>query len=96
MKLTELMHLQQILGKNGKVQEYDLNDNLVFEGEYKDGQRYNGTYIKAKYIYNLMIELSLSFIPKQPDIMTNMFTQIIERASITICPVLNSVGLQMS
>ena len=53
-------------GKNGKVQEYDLNDNLVFEGEYKDGQRYNGTYIvrMISKIYYFIIERGI-FVQKK-------------------------------
>ena len=29
--------------KNGKVKEYDENNNLIFEGEYLNGKKWNGT-----------------------------------------------------
>ena len=28
--------------KNGKGKEYDRDDNLIFEGEYLNGKRWNG------------------------------------------------------
>ena len=48
-------------GKNGMVKEYDINNNLIFEGEYLNGKRYNGTYIikMQEKVYYYIIEQGL-------------------------------------
>ena len=53
-------------GKNGKVKEYDMNNNLIFEGEYKNGKRYNGTYIikLREKVYYFIIEQGI-FVQKK-------------------------------
>ena len=45
-------------GKNGQVKEYDIINNLVFEGEYRNGKRYNGTNIikMREKVYYFIIE----------------------------------------
>ena len=53
-------------GLNGKVKEYDINDNLLFEGEYRNGKRYNGTYIikMREKVYYFIIERGI-FVQKK-------------------------------
>ena len=46
------------MDKDGKGKEYDLNgSDLLFEGEYLNGQRWNGKGKKYDYDINKMIEL---------------------------------------
>ena len=53
-------------GKNGQVKEYDLNNNLIFEGELKNRKRYNGTYIikLREKVYYFIIERGI-FVQKK-------------------------------
>ncbi len=41
--------------RNGKGKEYDTDGNMIFEGEYLKGKRWNGTgyYINNIKIYEL-------------------------------------------
>ena len=57
-------------GKNGQVKEYVINNNLIFnlifEGEYRNGKRYNGTYIikMREKVYYYIIERGI-FVQKK-------------------------------
>ena len=47
--------MYELFNGNGKVKEYDFNRRNIFEGEYRNGDQWNG---KIK-IYNEIGELSL-------------------------------------
>ena len=57
-------------GKNGQVKEYIISNNLIFnlifEGEFRNGKRYNGTYIikMREKVYYYIIERGI-FVQKK-------------------------------